>query len=121
MSHNSISPPANLPSLKSSLTEHLTVSQLKRKICDNGDIKQQQQDKIKSLVQQLKCAEYDIILVLDKYNTLEAELRSAAEAVHAESTEMMTKLKDEHAIELCKKDNLIKMLCDKQIKLIAKV
>ncbi len=42
---NSFSPPPDLPSLKSSLTEHLTVSQLRRKICDNGDIKQQQQDK----------------------------------------------------------------------------
>jgi len=97
----------------SHLTTHLTVSQMRRKIRDDADIKQRQRDKINFLVQQLKCAEYDIILVLDEYEKLEANSRISAQAAQAETLDMIAKMKEEHAEELQKKDNIIKMYCEK--------
>ncbi len=61
----------------------------------------------------MKCAEYDIILVLDTYDKIEAELTSKVQSAIANNVEMKANLKEEHTEELRKKDVSMKLFCDK--------
>ncbi len=91
----------------------MTLAQLKRKTRDDARIKQQQQDKIKSLFQQLKCAEYDIIFILDEYDRMEAEMAEQLKTVIKQHDKTIAQLKADHLQELRKKDDSIVALSKK--------
>lgn len=84
------------------MTEDLTLSQLKRKVFDDAEINQCQQDKNKKLSEHLRGTHCDIILVLDEYAKLNAEMQTRIEDEVTEKMETIENLKAEHTEEMRK-------------------
>ncbi len=90
-----------------------TVKQLKRKVWDDAVTKDQLLGKIKSLTKQLKCSEYELIILLDEFHKLKQWCLEDVSAANADEAYTVKMMRESHAKELLKKSELIRNLCEK--------
>ncbi len=93
--------------------KNFTVKQLKRKVWDDAVTKDQLLGKIKSLTKQLKCSEYELIILLDEFHKLKQRCLEDVSVTKVDKADILKMMRESHAKELLKKSELIRNLCEK--------